>query len=294
MSVAKVEEKTRRASPSPQPSAPFDLAKYQRLNRSIWYYVPEKQPSTPTGAPSVILLAGWMAATPRHISKYSAGYSALYPHARIIAITTTPWDMFPIDCISGGVGRVQPILDILYGLQPYEKVLMHTMSNGGIMTSVYIARLFKEFTGRLLPISAIVLDSAPGKATWSASVKAFGVVIPNNFILIFLGYALIYFLFGIYCGIYKLFNMLDGVAEGRIEFNNPELFDVQTPRLYIYSESDPIVDWNDVEEHAHEAEETGYQVMYEKFTESGHAGHLMVDANRYWGTVRRMWEKINS
>ncbi|KAI0997114.1 hypothetical protein K3495_g11073 [Podosphaera aphanis] len=296
MSVTQLQEKAVRSGSSTpsSPSFSYDLATYQRLNRSIWYYVPEKQPAVPNGAPSVILLAGWMAATPRHISKYTAGYRALYPHARIIAITTTPWDMIPIDTISGGVARIQPVLDILYGLDPQEKVLLQLMSNGGVMTSCFIARTFKKQTGRMLPVSAIVMDSAPGKATWDASVRAFSVVLPKNPIINFLGHLLIYVLFGIYCALHKLFNVLDDVAQGRIDLNDPEIFHMDIPRLYIYSEADCIVDWKDVEEHAGEAADLGVEATYEKFNESVHAGHLMLDAQRYWVAVQDLWNRVHS
>lgn len=268
---------------------PMALAKYQRLNRSVWYYNPEKSPVAPSETPSLIIFCGWMDATPRHISKYTAGYSAMYPHARILAITTTPWDMFPIDCISGGVPRIQPVLDILYGLQAHDKVLLHFMSNGGVMTSSFISKTFKEHTGRSLPIFATVMDSSPGKATWDASVKAFAVAVPKNPVVSALGYCLIYFLFGIYCGIFILFNMLDGVAQGRIDLNDSDIFETSAPRLYIYSEGDEIVDWNDVEEHASEAKNIGYQVLCEKFVNSSHASHLLSDPLRYWSSINRLW-----
>lgn len=296
MSVTQIQEKAVRSATT-TPSSPafsYDLATYQRLNRSVWYYVPEKQPLIPTGAPSLILLAGWMAATPRNISKYTAGYRALYPHARILVVTTTPWDMIPIDVVSGGVRRIQPILDILHGLGPREKVLLQLMSNGGVMTSCFIARSYKKQTGRQLPISAIVMDSAPGKATWAASVRAFSVVLPKNPIINFLGYLLIYLLFGIYCALYKLFNVIDDVAQGRIDLNDPEIFDMSVPRLYIYSEADYIVGWKDVEEHANEAADLGVEATYEKFSDSVHAGHLMLDAQRYWVAVQDLWSRVHS
>lgn len=265
------------------------LENFQRLNRSVYYYVPEKLSTIPIDSPSLIIFCGWMDATPRHISKYTAGYSALYPNARILAITTTPWNMFPIDIISGGVDRIQPILNILYGLQPHEKVLLHFMSNGGVMTSSFITKTFKEHTGRVLPICATVMDSSPGKATWDASVKAFSVAVPKNPVMTAVGYLIIYVLFGIYCGIFLLFNMLDGVAQGRIDLNDPDIFDLRVPRLYIYSEGDEIVNWNDVEEHASEAKSLGYQVICENFVNSSHASHLLADSPRYWSSIQRLW-----
>ncbi|RKF80410.1 Transmembrane protein 53 [Golovinomyces cichoracearum] len=286
MAVSAYDEKVSTFRPS------FQFSTCQRLSRYVSYYLPEKVSDNSTkDVPSLIIIAGWMAASPKHISKYTAGYAALYPQTRIIVVTTTPWNMIPLDAISGGSRRVQPVLDICYDLKKDEKVLIHLMSNGGMRTCGYIVNKFKENTGRLLPIGAVVIDSAPGKATWNSSVRAFSFSSFRNPVMIFLRYCLIYFLFSIYCSIFFILNTPDTVAIDRMDLNDPEIFDRKATRLYIYSESDQIVDWKDVEEHAIESKDAGYQVSCEKFSTSGHAGHLMVDGTRYWDAIKRLWER---
>ncbi|TQS35092.1 hypothetical protein Golomagni_04498 [Golovinomyces magnicellulatus] len=261
----------------------FQFSTCQRLSRYVSYYLPKNVSDASTkDAPSLIIIAGWMSASPKHISKYTAGYAALYPQSRIIVVTTTPWNMIPLDAISGGSRRVQPVLDICYDLKKDEKVLIHLMSNGGMRTCGYILNKFKEHTGRLLPIGAVVIDSAPGKATWNSSVRAFSFSSFKHPVMIFLRYCLIYFLFSIYC---------NTVAQDRTDLKDPEIFDRKAMRLYIYSKSDQIVDWKDVEEHAAESKDAGYQVSCEEFSTSGHAGHLMVDGTRYWDAIKRLWER---
>ena len=65
-------------------------------------------------------------------------------------------------------------------------------------------------------------------------------------------------------------------------------------RCYIYSKEDEMVSWENVEEHAAEAEGRGWRVRRELFVGSGHVAHARVDSGRYWGVVQRVWESRDS
>ena len=80
------------------------------------------------------------------------------------------------------------------------------------------------------------------------------------------------------------------VDTARKGLNDPELFPTHAVRLYIYSTADEIIQWQDVEAHAKEAEAKGYKVQKVKYLESGHAAHLLHDENRYWIAVTRLWD----
>jgi len=71
------------------------------------------------------------------------------------------------------------------------------------------------------------------------------------------------------------------ITRVRRELNDPLLFPTQARRVYIYSKTDDMVDWETVEEHALEAEEDGVIVEKEMFDKSKHVGHLMADPLRY-------------
>ena len=60
-------------------------------------------------------------------------------------------------------------------------------------------------------------------------------------------------------------------------------------RCYVFSKGDKIVKWEDVVEHADEAESMGWSVEKEVFEGSGHVGHLVADSDRYWRIVRKLW-----
>jgi hypothetical protein len=67
--------------------------------------------------------------------------------------------------------------------------------------------------------------------------------------------------------------------------------DQERGRLYIYSVADVVIAWEDVEKHANEAEERGERVEREKWVDTEHLAHMPDDGQRYWGAVRRIWEK---
>ena len=58
---------------------------------------------------------------------------------------------------------------------------------------------------------------------------------------------------------------------------------------YLYSESDQMVDWRDISEHAEEARGKGWEVEEIRFVGSGHCGHLVRDQEVYSRAVDRMW-----
>lgn len=189
--------------------------------------------------------------------------------------------------------RVEPVLEILRGLSEGTKVLVHLFSNGGALTSARIATAYKKRTGRVLPMSALVLDSSPGRATYERTVRAFAVGLPKNWILRFLGTMMFRFVFGLYILSYWVLRRSDLVDEMRRTLNDKTIFDEDAPRMYIYSVADPMVDWRLVEEHSEQAKDLGYSIDLEKYLESGHCGHLIIDVDRYWKTIQRLWDIVS-
>jgi hypothetical protein len=65
-----------------------------------------------------------------------------------------------------------------------------------------------------------------------------------------------------------------------------------TPRLYIYSEGDELVEAGAVEQHMEEGRGKGLSVSAEKFgKESKHVCHARTDPERYWAAVGRLWKE---
>jgi len=263
---------------------------FTRLNPSVFLYEPTSKPSSIE--PDLIVLAGWMDAPMRNLAKYTAGYQKLYPSTRIVVITTSAFDTVARSN-SSTVKRIAPVLDAICALPPDAKFLLAFFSNGGLYTTSMLARIYREKTGKPLPATAIILDSTPGRATYEATVRALSVGLPKNILLRFIGILVFRLLFGVYqlqCWIQQ---RDDFIEKARVDLNEKTLFDINTPRLYVYSEGDPMVDWRFVEEHSDEAQKLGYVVKKERYVESGHCMHLLLDQKRYWGAVTRLWSAVS-
>ena len=135
----------------------------------------------------------------------------------------------------------------------------------------------------------MILDSAPGKVTYEATVRGFAVALPKSIVLRFLGIMVLWFFFGLYQLIYLLSWKDDLIEKGRKQLNCKVLFGVDVPRMYVYGVKDEIVSWEHVEEHIKEAKGLEYVVDREKFVDSVHVGHLVSDEKRYWEAVMRLW-----
>ena len=60
--------------------------------------------------------------------------------------------------------------------------------------------------------------------------------------------------------------------------------------MYIYSDTDPMVHTEEVEDHATDARQKGFVVDLEQFHGSGHAAHVRIGGGeRYWRIVKDLW-----
>ncbi|PVH84793.1 hypothetical protein DL98DRAFT_512205 [Cadophora sp. DSE1049] len=270
------------------------LEHFVRLNPSVFYHEPTTSKSNSSTAPDpdFIFLAGWMDASARNLAKYTAGYETLYPSARIIAITTTSIDAAFLPH-SSNLKRIQPAIDILHTLPPESKVLVHFFSVGGAWTTCLVAKAYLAKTGRPLPVTAMVLDSTPGRVKYASTIRAFAVALPKHPILNALTNIGIRIMFFLYIFAYWVSGKLDLIAQTRADLNNKSCFATDAKRLYVYSEADDKVAWGFVEEHMEEARGLGYMVEGDRWVDSTHCGHLLVDAERYWRGIMRLWESVS-
>ncbi|RFU25867.1 hypothetical protein B7463_g10471, partial [Scytalidium lignicola] len=276
----------------PKPSTGF--SDFIKLNSTVLISPQPNEPSTVTVTtsskppPDVILITSWLNAQPRHIAKYTTCYTKLYPTARIIVVTTDTVNML-FHSKTANLKRLTPVLEFLYGIPPDARILLHSFSNGGAATLCTIVATYLEKTAKPLPMTALVLDSSPGRATYEASIRAFTVSIPKNILLRFLGMAFFRIVFGFYVFYFWVFGKGTPVDLIRAMLNKTELFDTKTPRLYVYGWKDVMVQWKDVEEHVADARSKGYVVDSERFEDTGHVSHLVAHEEEYIGAVQRLW-----
>jgi hypothetical protein len=270
-------------------------------------------------APKTIVIFSWLGAHMRNIMKYVAGHLLLFPNARIILITTSFVD-FRYSTLNRQKRRLRPAVEALLSTplsQTYhpnqdqsDSLLIHSFSNGGAQTLTQFALAYRDLTNRAVPSRALILDSAPGKANYEATTRLLIQMLPKFFLFQYLGKGLIYFCIAVWRISSRLMQMRNQVDILRERLNDPKLFAVrartlsamsekQTPgqleiktssnRGYIYSESDDLIAFKDVEEHAQEASEHGFSTRLIKFEGSAHVAHPISDYTRYWQEVDKIW-----
>ena len=71
--------------------------------------------------------------------------------------------------------------------------------------------------------------------------------------------------------------------------NDEGLVNGKAKRLYVYGEADRVVGWRDVERHAEEARENGWNVTMLKGIGNAHVHYMLKDGERYWKSVEKLW-----
>jgi hypothetical protein len=278
--------------------------------------------------PSTIILSFWFSASPRALVKYVAEYARLAPSARIIFLLSTPRDFYFYPNAWAHRRRLMPAVKAIHksiirstttttngGKEKRSNpVFMHIFSNGGVFTTAHLLLAYRHFTGgeeeeaMPMPISAMIIDSAPGRSTFSRSAKALSYALPPPggrrgwLARIFLrpvGMGIIYFALMVSWLWRRIITRSeDSLAWTRSALIDPRLVvgggggsrsDAKkgTKRCYIYSDTDDLIPAEEVEQHAAESEAEGWPVERHKFLGSPHVGHMRADPERYWGIVRR-------
>jgi hypothetical protein len=308
------------------PSPVFPV--FKKLSPTIFLYEPSvhednghlstpKPPSSKTTRPPhTILLLGWADGSPRNISKYVDGYKTLYPTSRIIVVLSKTLSLF-INTRAGIQKSNHPVVLALphppsqsntkpngptaNGSPPQPvpdqpKVLIHAFSNGGGINLVHLSRLYHSIYRIFLPHSLLVLDSAPGGHRYISERSRWALVMTNalasvlplpRFMLNALASIWVFFSLGMA----EVFGLENEAKFCRRCLNDPALFQGGNGRLYVYSESDEVIGWEAVEEHAADAKGKGWKVSCEKYTDSAHVSHMRANPGKYWGDVAAAWDE---
>lgn len=238
--------------------------------------------------PDLVIFAAWLDASPKHTAKYVATYRRLYPKATIIIIThAITEDIFRSN--ANNHRWYDPIVAILSTLPAASRILLHTVSNGGASSMMYVAELLQERSGRALPISAHIIDSAPGEANFWVDLRAISTGFPKNPIVNFVGKAMLLILMVIYQVLGRITGTEHPITMLRNRLSRPDLFPTKAPRVYIYSKEDQMVGYKDVERHIAQARQDGWKATAEEFKGSQHVSHMPHDKERYWKIVQDTW-----
>lgn len=269
---------------------------FMPLNPMISLYTPPHRPTTPESleAPNLIILAPWMDSEPRHIHKYISPYQKLFPSARILLIRSVLADLLyrpsPLQ-----QWQLKPAADTIRAcLSKTEKpkILLHLFSNGGAQQTCQLARLWKKEQGGSLPLTGMILDSAPERGEYWRVMPALLQGLPRNVLLRSVGTVLVHLATSwvwILQHVFRIDNVGEVIAR---DLNDPALMP-KIPRCYLYSREDSIVDWQAVEHHAGDAKKLDWPVHTVKFEGTKHVAHVIGNEQKYWDTVIRLWQECS-
>ncbi|KAH9894949.1 hypothetical protein C8Q73DRAFT_665283 [Cubamyces lactineus] len=252
--------------------------------------------------PTLIIIFAWLGAKAPILRKYSESYRKLYPSSAQLVLDSDPVRFWkPASVRERRFELTVRYLEEHISQRPDghpPRILLHVMSNGGVCSLVDLASAIRK-RGLRAPSGircAIVFDSAPAPGTFPIMHRAFTAGTRNRLIKYL---AIAFLLSPIYA-----FTMLIAILsrsprpmQGEMAaLNNPGLLpwtSTRTPRMYIYSSGDRIAPARAVEEHAERARAAGFPVQMVHFGRSGHVAHARDDPEKYWGSVKALWEKAN-
>ncbi|KAI0538940.1 hypothetical protein GGR58DRAFT_500726 [Xylaria digitata] len=249
--------------------------------------------------PTTILVYGWGDGSPRHVSKYSEGYHALFPSARIVVIIN-PIFAATTQTLPKRTEAMSPIIDACFPTKDNksELVVMHIMSNTGGIYAAATLNAYRERHGQdaTLPHHLCVSDSTPGSLNFNSEVwrwsRAMAMGVPKWFPLPFKFTQAL-------CAAFLFMANYLALAVG-IEPSGPHSARIFTEhgyatpralRLFCYSKEDDLIYWEHLEEQAAIARSKGYTTVMEEFKGSPHVGHMRMHPEQYWATILRCWKQ---
>ena len=265
-----------------------------QIGPSVYSYVP-LQERRDLSAPNLVVLCSWMAAHSTHITKYITGYQTLFPTARILLIRSEAPDIIYRSAATLH-RRIQPALDIVRSTCAKEpsrpEILLHVFSNGGSHQATNLLRNYRSAVGQRFPLHAKILDSCPGRGSFRRSYLALSAPFDRQPVylrlLSSLAVVIILCIHWILVTSLQFENPIETIRQGL----NDKQITRETKRVYIYSDADRMVDWQEVEDHAADARSRGFVVDLERFEGSGHAAHVRVGGGeRYWQIVKDLWRE---
>jgi hypothetical protein len=263
------------------------LSDFQILGHNTYLYTAESY--EPTRAPLVLIFA-WNAAAAKHIAKYTVAYKRLFPNGRFLLIQCNTRDMYRKAKTYEKLLR--PAMDVVKEhVKLGGEVLCHSFSNGGANQLAEFAKGWKRREGTSMPMRAQIMDSSPGKGEWVRSHAAIMFSLPQTFVWQWFGWLAVHLMIACIFTYDKVTGTEHKFFVMCRELNDPTLFDMRTPRVYLYSKADQMVGDDEVDEHADAAIAMGRDVVKVRFENSPHAGHVREDESKYWGAVMDAWKR---
>ncbi|KAK6532166.1 hypothetical protein TWF694_003326 [Orbilia ellipsospora] len=272
---------------------------FQKLSPLLLYSPgePQDQPTPDIGKDVVrydlVMVWGWMNASPRHLFKYLQLHRSLQPGVPIIFMQSTTASFMGFT--NSLRGSFPSIYDIVKILPENPNIHAHTFSNGGASGFSQFLAFYRYQTGVPMPLKSLIIDSAPGDTKFPSAltrgVNAFMEVVRNHIIRSIL-YPLAYFLVTIIYLPPMLIGLENPIDSMRRTLNDETLVQEGGTRGYVFCEGDAMVAWEGIVEHADQAEDRGWKVLKKRFAGGSHVGGYRHHPEEYEEFVRQIRNSI--
>ncbi|KAM4063106.1 PaxU [Hirsutella rhossiliensis] len=246
-----------------------------------------------TSDPDTVIIYGWGDGQGRHVAKYADGYRRLFPHAKqVVVLSPIIKGMF-----SDLRQRSEYMVPVVEAMGDEDSALVHAMSNTGAANYAATLHAYRLRNNEALPHQLLIMDSTPGSTDltpsnvmrWSRAM-AMGTASwfpwPT---------AVTQAIWGVFLCVHSLYWwMLGRESAGAWSRRavNDERYEAKGARkLYMYSKEDELISWEDIERHAAETKERGWEAEAELFQGSGHVGHMRQSPAQYWTAIGRAWRR---
>ncbi|KAF7984498.1 hypothetical protein HWV62_13641 [Athelia sp. TMB] len=141
------------------------------------------------------------------------------------------------------------------------------------------------------PPTAIIFDSLPGQMELFGAFAAILAPVKSKLLKYasFLPFAFVYYIINLWSFLTRAEPMFDRL---RNSLNDERLLPwttKRTPRLYLFSDTDKLVEHAHVLEHIAEAKGIGLNVKAVEFKGTPHVAHARRDPETYWKAVEDVW-----
>jgi len=242
----------------------------------------------------LVIICTWLGALPKHIAKYTQLYREIAPGADILLIES---DVSAIISSYGYQQRIiQPAVLVLLETLANDsnpKILLHTFSNGGPNTATQLFLVARRSHNSPIPIAGIVFDSGPARERYEKNVAAMVVSLPKNLVARVFGSIVCHGLMLILHTWIYLGNESPADLQRRTLLDTRIIGPMNNATkfvCYLFSKSDRLCVWTDVQDHAEDARGLGCRVEEILFDGSGHCAHFSKDPDVYSAAVSRAWE----
>lgn len=230
----------------------------------------------------VVVLFGWAGAIDKHLSVYSKMYEerGLITLRYITPSKTLLYNQSRMPRI--GEKLVQLLFDLNFENHP---IIVHCFSNGGAFTYQVFSEALKN-SSRPLPVKGVIFDSAPGKKRFLSIFRAIKTIRGENGVLNWI----ISFYMAAFVSFLGLINrFLNLFLNRRLIQMNPfgDLIDEDHPwpQHFIYSKTDILIPFQDVEVFASYRKTKGTDVSLKCYQDTPHVRHYPYNKTSYVQSV---------